>query len=96
MKPAGRMGGQELRDCVEAGAYVSTLRSETDDFHPWDFGDNYVSHMSWSDKKPAEETARILFDGMGGLVHLGGIASNTNAPAIMIAEKASDLIRGNQ
>ncbi|MEM9439146.1 MAG: sugar ABC transporter substrate-binding protein [Pseudomonadota bacterium] len=68
--------------CVEAGAYVSTLWNKTDDLHPWDFGDNYVSHMSWSDEKPAEQTARILLDAMGGkggVVHLGGIASNNPA-----------------
>ena len=68
--------------CVEAGAYVSTLWNKTDDLHPWDFGDNYVSHMSWSDEGPAEQTARILLDAMGGkggVVHLGGIASNNPA-----------------
>ena len=68
--------------CAEAGAYVSTLWNKTDDLHPWDFGDNYVSHMSWSDEGPAEQTARILLDAMGGtggVVHLGGIASNNPA-----------------
>ncbi|WP_305987079.1 sugar ABC transporter substrate-binding protein [Roseibium sp. MMSF_3544] len=68
--------------CAQSGAYVSTLWNKTDDLHPWDFGDNYVSHMSWSDEKPAEETARILLEAMGGkggVVHLGGIASNNPA-----------------
>jgi len=65
-----------------AGAYISTIWNKTDDLHPWDFGDNYVSHMTWSDEKPAEETARILFEAMGGeggVVHLGGIAANNPA-----------------
>ena len=68
--------------CAEAGAYVSTLWNKTDDLHPWDFGDNYVSHMSWSDEKPAEQTARIMLEAMGGkggVVHLGGIPSNNPA-----------------
>ncbi|MEM0946457.1 MAG: sugar ABC transporter substrate-binding protein [Pseudomonadota bacterium] len=68
--------------CVDARAYVSTLWNKTDDLHPWDFGDNYVSHMSWSDEGPAEQTARVLLDAMGGkggVVHLGGIASNNPA-----------------
>ncbi len=68
--------------CAGAGAYVSTLWNKTDDLHPWDFGDNYVSHMTWSDEGPAEQTARILLDaigGKGGVVHLGGIASNNPA-----------------
>ncbi|MCY4201996.1 MAG: sugar ABC transporter substrate-binding protein [Aestuariivita sp.] len=68
--------------CVDANAYVSTLWNKTDDLHPWDFGDNYVSHMSWSDEGPAERTARILLEaigGKGGVVHLGGIASNNPA-----------------
>lgn len=62
-----------------AGAYVSTIWNKTDDLHPWDFGDHYVSHMTWSDVGPSEQTARLLFDAMGGkggVVHLGGIASN--------------------
>ncbi|TIP32032.1 MAG: ABC transporter substrate-binding protein, partial [Mesorhizobium sp.] len=50
----------------DAGAYISTIWNKTDDLHPWDVGDNYVSHMTWSDEKPAEQTARILFDAMGG------------------------------
>jgi ribose transport system substrate-binding protein len=65
-----------------AGGYISTIWNKTDDLHPWDFGDNYVSHMTWSDEKPAEETARILFEAMGGkggVVHLGGIAANNPA-----------------
>jgi ribose transport system substrate-binding protein len=65
-----------------AGAYISTIWNKTDDLHPWDFGDNYVSHMTWSDEGPAEQTARILFDAMGGkggVVHLGGIAANNPA-----------------
>ncbi|QBL95031.1 hypothetical protein KSAC_28510 [Komagataeibacter saccharivorans] len=65
-----------------AGAYVSTIWNKTDDLHPWDFGDNYVSHMTWSDIGPSEQTARVLFDAMGGkggVVHLGGIASNNPA-----------------
>jgi ribose transport system substrate-binding protein len=65
-----------------AGAYISTIWNKTDDLHPWDFGDNYVSHMTWSDEKPAEQTARILFEAMGGeggVVHLGGIAANNPA-----------------
>ena len=65
-----------------AGGYVSTIWNKTDDLHPWDFGDNYVSHMTWSDEGPAEQTARILLDaigGKGGVVHLGGIASNNPA-----------------
>ena len=65
-----------------ANGYVSTIWNKTDDLHPWDFGDNYVSHMTWSDEKPAEQTARILLEAMGGkggVVHLGGIASNNPA-----------------
>lgn len=68
--------------CADAGAYVSTIWNKTDDLHPWDFGDNYVSHMTWSDEGPAEQTARILLEAMGGkggVVHLGGIASNNPA-----------------
>ena len=67
---------------AEAGGYVSTIWNKTDDLHPWDFGDHYVSHMTWSDEGPAEQTARILFEAMGGkggVVHLGGIASNNPA-----------------
>ncbi len=71
-----------VESVAEAGGYVSTIWNKTDDLHPWDFGDHYVSHMTWSDEKPAEQTARILLDaigGKGGVVHLGGIASNNPA-----------------
>lgn len=67
---------------AQAGAYISTIWNKTDDLHPWDFGDNYVSHMSWSDVEPAANTAKILFDAMGGsggVVHLGGIPANNPA-----------------
>lgn len=66
----------------EAGGYISTIWNKTDDLHPWDIGDNYVSHMTWSDEKPAEDTARLLFaamGGKGGVVHLGGIPANNPA-----------------
>jgi ribose transport system substrate-binding protein len=68
--------------CAAAGAHVSTIWNKTADLHPWDFGDNYVSHMSWSDEGPAEQTAKILIEAMGGkggIVGLGGIPSNNPA-----------------
>ena len=68
--------------CKAGNAYVFTIWNKTDDLHPWDIGDNYVGHLSWSDLEPAEKTARILFDAMGGkgaIVGLGGIASNVPA-----------------
>ena len=65
-----------------AGAHVVTIWNKTADLHPWDFGDNYVAHISWSDTKPAETVANILIDAMGGsggIVGLGGIPSNNPA-----------------
>ena len=35
-----------VESCVAGEAYVSTLWNKTDDLHPWDFGDYYVSHMA--------------------------------------------------
>jgi ribose transport system substrate-binding protein len=67
---------------AEAGGYVSTLWNKTDDLHPWDFGDNYVSHMTWTEVAPSEEATRVMFDmvgGTGGVVGLGGIPSNQPA-----------------
>jgi ribose transport system substrate-binding protein len=66
----------------KAGGYISTIWNKEDKLHPWDFGDNWVSHMSWSDEAPAEQSARILFQAMGGkgaVVGLGGIAANSPA-----------------
>ncbi len=65
-----------------AGGHVVTIWNKTEDLHPWDFGDNYVAHISWSDTKPAETVANILIDAMGGsggIVGLGGIPSNNPA-----------------
>jgi ribose transport system substrate-binding protein len=66
----------------KAGGYVATIWNKPDDLHPWDFGDHWVSHMTWSDEGPAEQTARILFNAMGGkgaIVGVGGIAANNPA-----------------
>lgn len=66
----------------EAGGYVTTIWNKTDDLHPWDIGDNYVAHLSWSGVKPSEEAARVLFKAMGGkggVVHIGGIPANIPA-----------------
>jgi len=62
--------------------YVGTLWNKTDDLHPWDFGDNYVAHITWSDFKPSQKTAQILMDAIGGkgkIVGVGGMASNVPA-----------------
>ncbi|WP_334176018.1 sugar ABC transporter substrate-binding protein, partial [Pseudoxanthobacter sp.] len=74
------------RPVVEAvkagGGHIFTIWNKTDDLHPWDIGPNWVGHMSWSDMEPAEETATILFNAMGGkgeIVGLGGIAANIPA-----------------
>lgn len=75
----------------KAGGYIATIWNKEDKLHPWDYGDNWVSHMSWSDEGPAEQSARILFKAMGGkgaIVGLGGIAANS--PAI---ERRNGLLR---
>lgn len=81
--PNDSPNARPIVEAVQAsGGYISTIWNKTDDLHPWDFGDNYVSHMTWSDEQPAEQTARILFEAMGGkggVVHLGGIAANNPA-----------------
>ena len=71
-----------VESVAAAGGYVSTIWNKTDDLHPWDFADHYVSHMTWSDVGPTERTARIMIEAMGGkgaVVGLGGIASNNPA-----------------
>lgn len=65
-----------------AGGYISTIWNKADDLHPWDFGDNYVSHMSWSGVQPSKEAAIKLIEAMGGkgaIVHVGGIPANIPA-----------------
>ncbi len=70
-------------EAVKAGnGHIFTIWNKTDDLHPWDIGNSWVGHMSWSDLEPAEETATILFKAMGGkgaIVGLGGIAANIPA-----------------
>lgn len=70
-------------EAVKAGnGHIFTIWNKTDDLHPWDIGDSWVGHMSWSDMEPAEQTATILFEAMGGkgaIVGLGGIAANIPA-----------------
>lgn len=65
-----------------AGGFVSTIWNKPDDLHPWDFGDNYVSHMSWSGVEPSKQAALKLIEAMGGkgaIVHIGGIPANIPA-----------------
>ena len=70
-------------EAVKAGnGHIFTIWNKTDDLHPWDIGDSWVGHMSWSDLEPAEQTATILFNAMGGkgaIVGIGGIAANIPA-----------------
>jgi ribose transport system substrate-binding protein len=77
--PNARPVAEAVRD---AGGYLSTIWNKTNDLHPWDIGDNYVAHLSWSGEKPSADAARALFDAMGGkggVVHIGGIPANIPA-----------------
>lgn len=76
----------DARPIVEAvaaaGSHVVTVWNKPADLHPWDFGDNYVAHMSFNGVPAGEQTANALFDtfgGEGGIVALGGIPSNVPA-----------------
>ncbi|MEM9549987.1 MAG: sugar ABC transporter substrate-binding protein [Pseudomonadota bacterium] len=78
----GPNGRPVVESVAETGGFVCTIWNKTDDLHPWDFGDNYVAHASWSSVDPAAQAARVVFDAMGGkgrVVGLGGIASNPPA-----------------
>lgn len=82
--------------CQAAGGHVVTIWNKTADLHPWDFGDNYVAHISWSDVAPATEVAGILIDAMGGsggIVGLGGIPSNN--PAIERRQGLDEAMAAN-
>ncbi len=81
---------------AKAGAHVVTVWNKPDDLHPWDFGDNYVAHMSFNGVPAGEQTAKALFDsfgGEGGIVALGGIASN--APAIQRKQGLMNALKAN-
>lgn len=74
-----------------AGAHLTTIWNKPENLHPWDFGDHWVAHMSWSDVEPAEKTARALIKAIGGkgaIVGVGGIAANN--PAV---ERRAGLMR---
>ena len=81
---------------AEAGGFVTTVWNKPDDLHPWDFGDNYVAHMSFDGTPAGVDTANSLFEAMGGsggIVALGGIPSNT--PAIQRKAGLMDAIAAN-
>jgi ribose transport system substrate-binding protein len=81
---------------AKAGGYVVTVWNKPNDLHPWDFGDNYVAHMSFNGVPAGEQTAQALFStfgGQGGIVGLGGIASN--APAIQRKQGLMNAIKAN-
>lgn len=51
---------------VDAGGYVVTLMNKTDDLHPWDFGDNWVAHISYDNTESGYSIAKAMFEEMGG------------------------------
>ena len=68
--------------CAEAGVYVLTQWNKPAELHPWDYDPYYVAHISFDGVQYGEETARALFEAMGGsggIVALGGILSNVPA-----------------
>jgi ribose transport system substrate-binding protein len=90
----------DARPIVEAVAaakgFVTTVWNKPADLHPWDFGNNYVAHMSFDGNPAGMNTAKALFDAMGGsggFVALGGIPSNT--PAIQRKAGLMEAIKGN-
>ena len=92
--PNARPVVEAVRD---AGGYISTIWNKTNDLHPWDIGDNYVAHLSWSGEKPSEDAARLLIDkmgGKGGIVHIGGIPANI--PAIERLDGLKNALKDNQ
>lgn len=59
-----------------ADGYVVTLMNKTEDLHPWDFGDSWVSHISYDNVESGYNIAKVMFDEMGGsgkIVVLRGI-----------------------
>ena len=91
-----QLGVNHAEAVKKAGGYISTIWNKTDDLHPWDIGDNYVAHLSWSGEKPSEEAANILIKAMGGegaIVHLGGIPANI--PAIERLNGLKNAIKKN-
>ena len=71
-----------VEECQKAGAHVVTIWNKPDDLHPWDFGGNYVAHISFDGISSGRATAEALFaamGGAGGIVGLGGIANNVPA-----------------
>ncbi len=90
----------DARPIVEAvhaaGGFVTTVWNKPDDLHPWDFGNNYVAHMSFDGAPAGQQTADALFEAMGGsggIVALGGIPSNV--PAIQRKAGLMEAIKAN-
>lgn len=90
----------DARPIVEAvsagGGFVTTVWNKPDDLHPWDFGNNYVAHMSFDGTPAGAQTAEALFEAMGGsggIVALGGIPSNK--PAIQRKAGLLEAVEAN-
>ncbi len=85
-----------VESCAKAGAYVTTVWNKPADLHPWDFGDNYIAHISYDGIPYGEQTAQVIIDaigGKGGIIGLGGIASNV--PAIERKQGLMNVINNN-
>ena len=69
-------------ECKKAGAKIVTLWNKPEDLRPWNFGDNYVAHISFDGIESGRIVANSMIDAMGGeggIVGLGGIANNVPA-----------------
>lgn len=71
-----------VRAVQDAGGFVVTHWNKPDELMPQDVGDGWVAHVSFDGRVGGYETAKALFDAMGGsggIIALQGILDNVPA-----------------
>jgi ribose transport system substrate-binding protein len=78
----GESTGRMASLAQHVGAFLVTQWNKPDDLHPWDFGENYVSHITFDARAAAKELCTGMFKAMGGkggFCAIQGLLDTTNA-----------------
>lgn len=78
----GELTGRMATLAQHVGAFLVTQWNKPDDLHPWDYGENYVSHITFDARAAAKELCTGMFKtigGKGGFCAIQGLLDTTNA-----------------
>ena len=78
----GESTGRMASLAQHVGAFLVSQWNKPDDLHPWDFGENYVAHITFDARAAAKTLCTGMFKAMGGkggFCAIQGLLDTTNA-----------------